>query len=350
MEFSRHITELLYRHDCVIVPGLGGFILREVAGQQHAGVGQFTPPSREVSFNSLLNQDDGILISYIVELQGTTYAEAKSQVSDFVNSAVNILDTGKEVTLEGIGTLGYSSELRLVFKAFPGTNFLESSFGLTPVIAHPLTEPKKVRVPERKTRPHADRKPVSVKAKTPASVKWTVAASVPVILFLLWGIIFPASFQNTYVNYSGMFSGIFENSSPVTQTSNNLQTTAIEEKTAVSEPERTQNSIQTAAMDIPAVEQQNVTVIEVPPGSTPQAAPAAELKYHVIAGVFRSRENAERYVSSLEDMGFNATLVGTDKAGRFRVSFGSFDSQAGAEEYLQHIKATENPASWILFY
>jgi hypothetical protein len=333
MDISRHIAELLYRHDCVVVPGLGGFILRERPGQRLSGIHQFTPPSREVSFNSLLGQDDGLLISFVAKSEGITYDFAKAHVANFVKEVTDTLDTGKEVKLEGMGTLGYSAELKLVFRPLPGLNFLESSYGLAPVIAQPLSQPKRSFIQERKIKPRADRKPIRSKEKTPASVKWTMAVSVPVILFLLWGIIFPASFQDTYTNYSGMLSGIFENSEPVIATPVVIPSPSASETAAIKEPET-------------SITAQEPVLVPV----TKQEPAPVELKYHVIAGVFRSQENAERYVACLEDRGFDSRMVGIDRAGRYRVSFNSFESQDKAEEYLKYIKVNENPAAWILNY
>ena len=56
MEFAKHpiwqvVEKLLYKHDCVIIPGFGGF----VCNMEHARIDQVThviiPPGKHIIFN-----------------------------------------------------------------------------------------------------------------------------------------------------------------------------------------------------------------------------------------------------------------------------------------------------------
>ena len=61
ISLARHIELLLLEHDCVIVPGLGGFIAnhteaRYTGDEEHL----FLPPYRTIGFNQQLQVNDGL--------------------------------------------------------------------------------------------------------------------------------------------------------------------------------------------------------------------------------------------------------------------------------------------------
>ncbi|MDE6077369.1 MAG: hypothetical protein K2G29_06510, partial [Muribaculaceae bacterium] len=57
----RHIEFLLTRHDCVIVPGLGAFIVTSAPAVIDRASRRVSPPSRSVLFNQAVTLDDGRL-------------------------------------------------------------------------------------------------------------------------------------------------------------------------------------------------------------------------------------------------------------------------------------------------
>jgi cell division septation protein DedD len=72
-------------------------------------------------------------------------------------------------------------------------------------------------------------------------------------------------------------------------------------------------------------------------------------KYYVVAGCFKSRLNAEKYVAELRDKGFNAELFGTHD-NLFAVSFSSFSSRNQALNEMKRIRETIEPKAWVLLY
>ena len=65
MDIVRHINNLLLKHNCVIVPGLGGFVANYKSARIHPVNHTFTPPAKEIVFNTGLKHNDGILATYI---------------------------------------------------------------------------------------------------------------------------------------------------------------------------------------------------------------------------------------------------------------------------------------------
>ena len=71
IELSRHIESLLLAHDCVIVPGLGGFVAHYVPARRIAEEQLFLPPSRSVGFNQQLTINDGLLVQSYMQAYDT---------------------------------------------------------------------------------------------------------------------------------------------------------------------------------------------------------------------------------------------------------------------------------------
>lgn len=81
----------------------------------------------------------------------------------------------------------------------------------------------------------------------------------------------------------------------------------------------------------------------------PDEAQASGNKYYVVAGCFKSRINAEKYVAELRDRGFKAELFGTHD-NLYAVSFCSFSSRNQAISEMNRIRETTEPKAWILLY
>ena len=69
-----HIEQLLLRNDCVIVPGLGGFVANRTAAEV---TGAFVVPSRRIMlFNVLLTYNDGLLAQEYMRCDRLTFQQA----------------------------------------------------------------------------------------------------------------------------------------------------------------------------------------------------------------------------------------------------------------------------------
>ena len=77
---DKHISELLYQHDCVIVPEFGGFVANYCSAKIHPTQHTFTPPSKSIVFNSNLKNNDGLLANHIALAENTNYPEANARL------------------------------------------------------------------------------------------------------------------------------------------------------------------------------------------------------------------------------------------------------------------------------
>jgi len=101
----QHIQYLILKHDCVVVPGFGAFVSRYVGAAFSAAGDAVTPPTRELSFNSLLTHDDGLLIGSITRREGVSYECARSRVEQEVELMQRRLRHEGVLSLPRVGML-----------------------------------------------------------------------------------------------------------------------------------------------------------------------------------------------------------------------------------------------------
>ena len=70
--------------------------------------------------------------------------------------------------------------------------------------------------------------------------------------------------------------------------------------------------------------------------------------YHIIAGAFRVKENAEKKISQLSLKGFEAAMIGVNKYGLHQVAYSSHENRLEALQTLRKIKTTNNKDAWLL--
>jgi hypothetical protein len=70
--------------------------------------------------------------------------------------------------------------------------------------------------------------------------------------------------------------------------------------------------------------------------------------YHIVAGAFREKDNADKLLAQLLNKGYNAQFSGRTNSGLWRVSFEVLSSRSQAIERLAVIKSSENPQAWLL--
>ena len=330
-----YIGELLYEYDCVIVSGLGGFITQSSSARLMRDMRRIYPPSRMVSFNAMLSHDDGLLANAIAREEHISYRDALKRVEEYASGCLKILHAGREVSLEGIGSISCSPEGNLIFRPFPDANLSASHFGLDSIYVHPVKpEPaQRSRTVER-----MDRKPKRVKRKSPAPVKWTIALSLPIILLLLYGIIFPYSFQQVMTSYTGIATDLFKGS---------LRDANV--KVIESKPEIISNKEQekpATPVILPEKDKVFQADIVAPANIQLPAGP----KYYIIGGCFENESNAHKFREFLKSRGFDAEVAGTNNRGHLRISYKSFPVKQDALIYLDEIRQAENPSAWLLKY
>lgn len=125
-----HIVFLLPRHNCVIIPGFGGFIINSEPSIRKKN-NSLNSPSYTIIFNQELKHDDGLLISSIQGVKDISYTIAANIISDSVKDIKNILKQGNTVVCGKLGILKQDTDGNIVFHN--NAALFPASLGLTPV-------------------------------------------------------------------------------------------------------------------------------------------------------------------------------------------------------------------------
>ena len=104
IELAKHIEVLLLENDCVIIPGLGGFIAHNRAAVYSFEKSSFEPPMRTLGFNPQLVINDGLLVQSYMQTYNTDFPDATRKIEKTVNALKEQLYQEGHVELDRIGT------------------------------------------------------------------------------------------------------------------------------------------------------------------------------------------------------------------------------------------------------
>ena len=348
---TRHIADLLYDHECVIVPGLGGFLKAYHPAQILHATHEFRPPSGTVAFNAGLSGNDGQLASYISSVDNISYREALYKIKLWVDDCLESVKKGEKVTLEGIGDIFLNISGNLEFAPSMQANFNADSFGL-PVFFANASGKEKLIIPVVQPA-----KRISGSAKyhrlIPETLKWA-AVLAPFIAFGFWSTINGNIIDNYVHNYTGIYSWV--RSTPgKTASVKSLPAPVKAEETRGTEVIQSPASIladQNITFDPGKVSytelaQNNIT-ISSPVASVFAETRSAQQDYFIIGGAFRDQNNAIKLISILQNQGYPAAIVDTTPGGLYMVSMKGFSDYTEAIKQLDAIKKAGFESSWIL--
>lgn len=346
MNVESHIESLLYRYDCVIIPGFGGFVVNRKNAEINEANDQFNPPVRQIIFNQNLTRNDGLLCDAVAAADKTTYQAAVEKVEDFNRDNLRRLSEGQEIVISDIGTFRNDTSGILQFEPNRDANFMGASFGLfsfrSPAIKREGVEhviEKKILETIHKQAPVVPVKSgvadsvssvtsVKVAKRKLNLVRYWPAAAVILVLIVASSILMNTNvLKSVSINYSDLVP--FESSieSLYSARTNELKF----DGSSVAKDE-----IDLWLESIP--EKKAVKAIHTP---------NKVKRFHIIGGCFKIMANAKKMIRRLEHKGFEPALVGKNKRGLQRVAFGSYATRAEAKEVLRYIKSTQMSSSWL---
>ena len=358
MKIEFYIGTLLYQHDCVVIPGFGGFIANYASAYIHPVQNTFIPPSRQIMFNASLLHNDGLLATNISSEEGISYTDALNRISAEVFAIHAALNAGNAVVLDGFGSLRTNHEHNVVFTPTSTNNYLEDAYGL-PTFVSPA-----IRRTGYQSNQDVNGKGSGI-LRLPVAVRRIAAIAVPLIAIGMWSLFHTDQISHFSSNYSSIFPTeilpSFEGNSvkksisfstpTTTPTNDNVsvnrsQLLWADNKEAVAKVEPLM-LISNPAITAPAITDLK-TEAKI---STPQPTPI-ELKekdhFFVISGAFKSKENAEHRIGQLKAQNFDASLAGQNKSGLYLVSVASCDDANLAEVKKKEILKKGIEAAWIL--
>ena len=109
IELKRHIEILLLDNDCVIIPGLGGFVAHYVEARYDERDNSYLPPLRTLGFNSKLDMNDSLLAQSYVEAYDISYPEAVAKIEAEVDDIKHVMEKDGYYDFSDLGTLMVNS-------------------------------------------------------------------------------------------------------------------------------------------------------------------------------------------------------------------------------------------------
>ena len=311
MKIELYIAQLLYRYQCVTVPGFGAFLTEIQSAKLNESSNSFSPPKKMIAFNANLRNNDGLLANHIALAEKTSYEYAVSKIQYEVFNWKKAFEENELISIKNVGDLRLNSDKNIVFTPYDLTNYLTSSFGLTPFVS-PLV---KREILEKEIEAIEEKATINMVPEQTRTV-------------------------NPYLKYAAIFVlglGIAGSVGyPMYQ--NQIASETILVETAVQK--QVQNKIQEATF-----------FIESPvPAVTLSVKSNKEMKmpYHIMAGVYREEKNANKTLRILTRLGYDAKRIAPNKNGYFPVLYGSYATFAEAEKAKKEINEKHNPEAWIL--
>ena len=298
MNLANYINDLLYRYDCVIIPNFGGFVTNKIGAKIDESSSIFSPPSKQITFNSHLNVNDGLLANYIASSENISFEKASNAIALSVIKWQTELQT-KSLEIGTIGVLTLNENGKIIFEPNIKVNYLSESFGLASVESSSIERHQEIVKPLIPVVEKQEKKGI------PTFIKYAAAAAILLTLGL---------------------------------TANNAYQQDKQQTLLANQEKALEKKIQAATFVIsnplPTIELNVVKEIAKP--------------YHVVAGAFQIPENAEKKVNQLKEQGYNASVLGANKWGLIEVAFNSFADRNDAINNLYKIQETVSKDAWLL--
>lgn len=307
MNVEIYIKELLLLHDCVIIPGLGGFIANYKSAEVNEMKKVISPPSKSIIFNRNLSHNDGLLIGHISRKTGLGYKDAEKIVVPYADKILKTTGSGAKFTIYELGFFYLDKHRKLQFQSELSTNFLLESYGLSDVYIRSMYQ-SAVRGSSRYI--SADISGVSRRKKIRRLVYTGIAASILAAMVLI-------PMKTGYFDYTGL--RLFKETGG-------------------------------AGSKMPVKNEMNVQQAGVDQTSESEVIEFFPTEYHIITGSFKEFGNARMLMKRLIDQGYDARILSAESE-YFRVSAVSFDNKRQASQTLVELRKLPGMSSaWILKY
>ena len=356
IELERHIEILLLDNDCVIVPGLGGFMAHHVEARYEEDEQAFLPPLRTLGFNPQLKINDSLLAQSYIEAYDISYPEALQRIEDEVNELTQILQNEGRYELNNIGIIELNEDGNYVFTPCEAgiltpTLYGLSSFEMKPIkaqaviVAKEKTEEKPaavISIPSEEApaatevsidveeEPEEEERAIVIKMSW---VRNAVAVAAAVLAFFLMTTPVTNSENSQQISHlnNPMIAGMLPKDS-------NMEKITIEKKVATPAPADTMVFTQ-------KVQQEPIAAkTDITPANTEKPAK----RYCIVLASYVSKKNAHAFVEELKEKGYKESevFIRNDVT---RVIYGNFKTANDAYNKLQRIQKQKGlEEAWVM--
>lgn len=344
IELERHIEILLLTNDCVIVPGLGGFMAHHVEARFDSRDNMFLPPYRTLGFNPKLSINDSLLVQSYVEAYDISYPDALQRIENEVCEIKQHISINGSYILSNIGELSMNCDDNYVFEPCMSGVLTPAFYGLSSFEATPSFITKElvketisiinddvfedVNDTNDDVLDNNDNNVIKIKV---AWIRNTVAVAAAIISFFL--ITTPISNNTDNVILSDI-------SSIITLTSHdkvdytpklNIDNTSLTKKDVIVNKDTVDTLSKTAS-----VKQEKINKVE-----------DKEPAYRIILASYITQKNAKEFVNKLHKQGYDKAYMYV-KNNVVRVAYGAYPTENDAYNDLRLIhKNKQLSKSWV---
>jgi len=368
MDIVQHISTLIFDHDCVIVPGFGGFVSNYQTAKIHPVQHSFNPPSKTILFNKNLNSNDGLLANHLVSKEQISYEKALTAIKEVAAQWTLNLSNGQAISLENIGTLYAEKEGNIQFDQNSNINFLKDVYGMTSFVSPAIRR-------DNNRNHHQIRTGFSDRQKPQKQISFSgkiirIAATTLILAMLTiagFNYFSPPKSVTNEANLLPTIDHFVENEAILNQdavmpaaTSNKTteKKPSSFKNTTVPEPVQNVNIETNNTKTNKIVVQNNEDLLAENSGVDTEnnaSLPIPEIKplpvqkeYHLIVGSFQEPENATLLIDRFRQNGYNPAIVGPSDNGYYRVSIAAYLKKSDALVELKKVRENFDPNTWLL--
>lgn len=378
-ELARHIEVLLLENDCVIVPGLGGFIAHNKAAEFKDSANVFCPPVRTIGFNPQLIINDGLLAQSYMQAYDTDFPDASRKIESVVSQIKDSLYKNGQAELENIGTLYYTMAGVYGFEPYQNAFFSPSLYGLGSFSISPLSELKPVKETAVEPRIIIETVPSceedsKEKAKQRHIIKRMAEHAVGIAAAVILFFVLSVPVENTYLDNSSyaslgaetMLDAIRSKSMATTslETKDIKQNNATNRRNNVNtlrpvavksvKVEKAEPKASKEVKALPAVAKKEVVKTEAVKAETKGTKEVQKSKSSQNKGMFiivaslSTMQDAEKELAKFKKQGYEeATILTSDN--RYRIALYSYTDKSKAYEKINELRKDEQfKTAWLL--
>ena len=373
IELERHIETLLLDNDCVIVPGLGGFIAHHVDARYDSRDNMFLPPLRTLGFNPKLNMNDSLLAQSYVEAYDISYPEALAKIDSEVDELKQSVEREGVYELENIGVILLNEDGNYEFEPCESGILTPELYGLSGVEIELRSDGKQANSFVMPDKPHTHSEPAAAVPQTDDKPKTTEVSplgqshlvigdkeedrTIKIKVSLLRNVFAAACAIVAFFLLSTPISTeVYENGQKMSSVANGLlyslvQTGTPKADVSIKDDIRTKN-VSVKAQNAVAKKDSMTRILatEEKIGTTKKIDTTDTSKddYCIVLACRITKTNAEDFVAKLQSDGYKDTRVIGRVGSSLKVVYGSYASEKEALSKLDSLRKNETfKEAWI---
>lgn len=176
--------QLLHSKECVVLPELGSFIVRESPANYNQQTLTLKAASKTLFFNQFLKDNDGLLFAEIQKKEGISFEKAAEVYNAWYTNFKQYISAHYEYHVKELGCFKTNENNQFWFESHPKLNLNTQTYGLYPVqIEKPLVASSVKEENKQNQTVLADNSPIETFKTVKLNYKaWLVAASIALIV------------------------------------------------------------------------------------------------------------------------------------------------------------------------